>query len=58
MGLPHVNRIVWKGNGEGKGRVYRFWGGHRKVKYMKALVGGAGEVGYISFGKALEKWST
>ena len=33
------------------GRIYRLCGGHRKVKYMKALV----RVGYISFREATEK---
>ena len=29
MGLSHIDNIVWKGNGKRRGRVYRFWGGHR-----------------------------
>ena len=33
------------------GRIYKLCEGHRKVKYMKALVG----VEYISFGEAIEK---
>ena len=39
MGLPHVDSIVWRKNGKGRGRVYKFWRDHTKVKFMEALVG-------------------
>ena len=43
-------------------RVYRFWGGHREVEYMKALVGvgweGRGEeIGYMYFWEVIGKRS-
>ena len=35
------------GDEESRGRLYRFWRGHRKVKYMEPLVGEGGEVGRV-----------
>ena len=34
MRLSYVDSIGWKGKGdrEGIGRIYRFWGSHRKFK--------------------------
>ena len=37
-------------------RVYRFWGVHREVTYVKATV--EGEVEYTNFGETIEKWYT
>lgn len=54
VGLSNINGIGWEKDGEGRGRVYKFLRGHRKVKYMEALVG-EGKVGFIGFGEAIEK---
>ena len=44
MGLSDINDIGWGKDGEGRGRVYTFLRGHRKVKYIEALVGVGGRV--------------
>ena len=41
MGLLHDNNTGWKGYMEGRCTVYRPWRGHRKERYIEALVGGA-----------------
>ena len=37
-------------------RVYRFWGVHREMAYVKAIV--EGEVEYTNFEETIEKWCT
>ena len=49
VGLWDVNRIDWREIG-GRGRVYKFWRSHKKMKYMEALVGEG-----VGFGEAMEK---
>ena len=44
MGLLHDN-TGWKGYRKGRCTVYRLWRGHRKERYIDALVGGAWVVG-------------
>ena len=61
MGLLHDTNTGWKACREGRCMVYKLWGGHRKERYMEALVGGEGgrkEVGYIGFWETIDKWST
>ena len=36
--------------GKGRGRIYRFCRGNRKVKYMETLVRGRGKEGYFGVG--------
>lgn len=37
--LAGLSGIGWREDGEGRGRVCGFWGGHRKVKYVMVWEG-------------------
>ena len=38
-GWGDINRGKWEGGGVEGSRVYRFWGDHRKLEYIKAPAG-------------------
>ena len=38
MELSHKKIIGWKEDGKVRRRLYKFWGGHRRLEYVKTSV--------------------